>query len=478
MKKIQFNLKTILLLLALCAFLAPSSFAQRGKKKNKKNKDKEITEAVTSTTAGDNEPNWPKGRNKGIAKEKYALLIDAVNNEQFEEAIAPLNWIIENAPNLHADVYVKAVKLYSGLAKKAKEDGRDSEVIVNQDKIAEMYQIRIKNGLVEDMNDIYRRFGRDAYFYWKDDTSKTDTLYAHYKKTYEMDKDNFPRAQVIYYADATGKVYEKEGMTLEEMTTIYEDLKKYVDIRVAKEQDQEEKQKWKTYVQEKIGELELVYFPKDCNRITDLFGEKLKANPNDTLLINRVVKLMADNGCTKEPLFLEAMQAFYKLTPKNAIANTIGQLHMQNGDTDKALTWIEKSLEGAGDEEKAKAANTVLTLSKVAYKDGNYTKARSLAYKSAEMGSPSVAAEAYTFIGDLYMSTYKQCMQGDNIVQKRAVFLAAYDMYARGGNASKMASAKGQFPSKEDVFSDSKYKVGQSLSVGCWIGTTTTLRVK
>lgn len=461
MKKIQFNLKTILLLLALFAFLAPSSYAQ--------DDDDKVSQ---------NEPNWPSGKNKGIAKEQYALLIDAVNNEQFEEAIEPLNWILENAPNLHADVYVKAVKLYAGLAKKAGEDGRDSEVKVNQDKIAEMYQMRIKNGLAEDMNDIYRRFGRDAYFYWKDDASKTDTLYAHYKKTYEMDKDNFPRAQVIYYADAAGKVYEKEGMTLEEMTTIYEDLKKYVSSRIAKEEIAEEKDKWKTFVLDKIDELELIYFPKDCNRIADLFGEKLKASPNDTLLINRVVKLMADNGCTKEPLFLEAMQAFYKLTPTNAIANTIGQLHMQNGDTDKALTWIEKSLVGASAEEKEKAANTVLTLSKVAYKDGNYTKARSLSYKAAEMGNATVAANAYTFIGDLYMSTYKQCMQGDDIVQKRAVFLAAYDMYARGGDAAKMASAKGQFPTKEDVFSNDKYKVGQSISVGCWIGVTTTIRTR
>jgi hypothetical protein len=463
MKKIQFNFKTILLLLAIFAFLAPSSFAQEG----------EESEKVTS-----NEPNWPSGKNKGIAKEKYALLIDAVNNDQFEEAIEPLNWILENAPNLHADVYVKAVKLYDGLAKKAKNDGRDSEVKVNHDKIAEMYQIRIKNGLAEDMKDIYRRFGRDAYFYWKDDSTKTDTLYTHYKKTYEMDKDNFPRSQVIYYADATGKVYQKEGMTLEKMSSIYEDLKKYVAGRIAKEETQEEKDKWKNYVLDKIDELELIYFPKDCNRIADLFGEKLKANPNDTLLIQRVLKLMGDNECTKEPLFLEAMLAYYKLTPKTAIASTIGQLHMQNGDMDKALTWIEKSLVGASAEEKEKAAGTVLNLSKLAYKnESNYPKARSLALKAAEMGSSSVASDAYTFIGKLYMMSYKQC-KGEDAILMRIAFLAAYDMFERAGDTENMKSAKEQFPLKEDVFSNSKYKVGQSLSVGCWINTTTTLRVR
>jgi hypothetical protein len=460
MKKIQFNFKTILLLLALFAFVVPTSFAQDDEK-------------PTS-----NEPNWPSGKNKGIAKEKYALLIDAVNNEQFEEAIEPLSWILENAPNLHADVYVKAVKLYDGLMKKAKADGRDSEVKANQDKIVEMYQMRIQNGLAEDIPDLYRRFGLDAYFYWKDDSTKTDTLYHHYEKTYELDKEHFPRSEVIYYADATGKEYAQNLITLEKMTEVYEDLKKYVASRIAAEETQEEKDKWKNYVLDKIDELELIYFPKDCNRIADLFGEKLKANPNDTLLINRVVKLMADNGCTKEPLFLEALQAFYKLTPTNPIASTIGQLHMQNGDMDKALIWIEKSLIGASEAEIEKAAGTVLNLSKLAYKnESNYSKARTLALKAAGMGNSSVASDAYTFIGNLYMMSYKQC-KGDGAIMMRVAFLAAYDMFAKAGDTENMQKAKDQFPAKEDVFSNDKYQVGQTLSTGCWINTTTTLRTR
>ena len=264
MKKIQFNFKTILFLLALFAFLVPSSYAQ--KKDDDENGDKT------------NELNLPSGENKGIAREKYTLLIDAVNNKQFEEAVDPLNWILENAPNMHADVYVKAVKLYDGLAKKAEEEGRDSEVKVNQEKIAEMYKMRIKNGLADDMSDIYHRFGLDAYFYWKDDPAKIDTLYHHYEKTYQLDRDHFSRSEVIYYADAAGKEYEQELISLEKLTEVYEELKSYVAGRIAKEETQEEKDKWKSYVLDKIDELELIYFPKDCNRIADLFGEKLKAN--------------------------------------------------------------------------------------------------------------------------------------------------------------------------------------------------------
>jgi hypothetical protein len=74
------------------------------------------------------------------------------------------------------------------------------------------------------------------------------------------------------------------------------------------------------------------------------------------------------------------------------------------------------------------------------------------------------------------MGSYKACSTGD-AVQSRAVFLAAYDMYAKGGDNKGMSNAKAQFPSITDAFTLNK-KEGEVLNVGCWIGGTTTLRLR
>ena len=60
------------------------------------------------------------------------------------------------------------------------------------------------------------------------------------------------------------------------------------------------------------------------------------------------------------------------------------------------------------------------------------------------------------------------------MVQDRAVFIAAYNMYSRGGNATKMANAKAQFPSVENVFNETRNK-GDRITIGCWINETVTL---
>jgi hypothetical protein len=50
-------------------------------------------------------------------------------------------------------------------------------------------------------------------------------------------------------------------------------------------------------------------------------------------------------------------------------------------------------------------------------------------------------------------------------------------MYAKAGDNSGMANARQQFPSITDAFTLGK-KEGESMNVGCWIGGTTTLRLR
>src|SRR5690606_27184403 len=96
--------------------------------------------------------------------------------------------------------------------------------------------------------------------------------------------------------------------------------------------------------------------------------------------------------------------------------------------------------------------------------------------KAVETDS-SVKEKVYTLIGHLYLDSYEQCKKGENIVDDRAVFLAAYDMYQRAGNTEGMANAKQGFPSKEEIF-NYNIKTGDTVKVGCWINTSTTVRTR
>ncbi len=109
-------------------------------------------------------------------------------------------------------------------------------------------------------------------------------------------------------------------------------------------------------------------------------------------------------------------------------------------------------------------------------KEGNKQKARDFALKSASLSS-SQSSKAYKLVGDIYMNSYEQCKGGKDVVEDRAVFIAAYDMYVKAGNSAGMNNAKEQFPSKEEVFTYNK-KIGDSIKLNCWVGETVTIQTR
>lgn len=75
------------------------------------------------------------------------------------------------------------------------------------------------------------------------------------------------------------------------------------------------------------------------------------------------------------------------------------------------------------------------------------------------------------------MNSFDDCKKLDNYADDRLVYLAAYDMYQRAGESSKMGRAKSQFPSKEELFTQG-YEAGTTKTVGCWINESVVLRTR
>jgi tetratricopeptide (TPR) repeat protein len=147
---------------------------------------------------------------------------------------------------------------------------------------------------------------------------------------------------------------------------------------------------------------------------------------------------------------------------------------MSEDKLDSAETYLNKATELETD--PGKKADLYYDLANINYKKGNKVAARDFALKAVE-ANDTLKEKAYTLIGHMYMASFEQCKKGKSMVDDRAIFLAAYDMYQKAGNAEGMSNAKEQFPSKEDIF-NLNIKAGDSISIGCWINATTTIRTR
>jgi hypothetical protein len=84
--------------------------------------------------------------------------------------------------------------------------------------------------------------------------------------------------------------------------------------------------------------------------------------------------------------------------------------------------------------------------------------------------------DGFEKVGDLYMNS-NECFKKVNVAEDRLIYIAAYDEYAKSGNQAKMAAARAQFPSKEDIFL-LNWKSGEVKSTGCWVSESVTLRTR
>ncbi|MCU0382563.1 MAG: hypothetical protein MUF68_00725, partial [Cyclobacteriaceae bacterium] len=120
-------------------------------------------------------------------------------------------------------------------------------------------------------------------------------------------------------------------------------------------------------------------------------------------------------------------------------------------------------------------AEVLLSQGSIAARKGNKAEARKLFRQAIETDAAN--KDGYEKIGDLYYNSFNECSKRENQADDRAVYLLAYDYFARAGATQKMSAAKAAFPSKEDIFLVN-YQQGQSISVGCWIGESTTVRTR
>ena len=97
-----------------------------------------------------------------------------------------------------------------------------------------------------------------------------------------------------------------------------------------------------------------------------------------------------------------------------------------------------------------------------------YNKEKSRKNAKLSISLKSDNSNAYKLIGNLYMTSYEDCKESKSRVEDRLEFIAAYNMFKKGGLISQANQAREQFPSMEELFNEN-LEIGQTMNVGCWI---------
>lgn len=416
-----------------------------------------IALSFTKINAQCTEWNWPE--DKATAEEKNVLYGDALRVDNFKAAQAPHNWLLTNAPDLQVAIYQNGEKIYKGLIEETSDEAQKDIYI---DSLMIIYDMRVKYCNSE--AEVISRKAYSAYRYNIKKKSEMPNILALFDRAYELngnDMDYYlllPYMQVVVY-----NAQYIENLSDDEILERYDNINQVIDYQISQGKNVAKLEQYKSAIDGLI--VKVIDF--DCDMVRSKLGPQFNAEPENLKLAKKIFGFMLNGKCTDDPLWLEAGKKIQEKEPEYGLAKNIALKCKAAGDRECAEKYFNEAISLSDD--PSNIADIYIQLGSM--RGGS--AARSY-YEKAIAADPT-KNEAYSAIGYLYYQSFNDCAGKEDIVKDRAVFLAAYDMFSRGGNGEMMSKSKEQFPSKEEIFTYN-YSAGDQISVGCWIGVNTTIR--
>lgn len=409
---------------------------------------------------------WPEDKAK--AEECNVLYTDALSNGHLKQAIVPHQWLLNNAPNLNTSIYIKGADLYDDLATKEKDAAKKQVYI---DSLMIIYDLRIKN-CGEEASVTARK--ALSFYKFNINSAKSAEVLPVMDKAFELNGGNIMDGLLIPYMQSVRvSALKHKALTEDQILQKYDFVSGIVAGKVKKAQTENKPvDKLKGY-QDEIDKILLTLVKFDCDRVKSTLAPKFKQNPSDIGLAKKIFGFMLQGKCTDDPLWLEAGEAIHTVEKDFGLAKNLGVRYLTADNIEKGEFYLKEALElAANNQDKAEV---LILQGSIASRKGAKSDAREL-FRQAASTDPN-NKDAYEKIGDLYFNSFNDCAKKENQADDRAVYLVAYDYYAKAGASQKMGAAKASFPSKEDIFLVN-YTAGQSIRVGCWIGESTTIRTR
>jgi len=395
-----------------------------------------------------------------------SLYIEFFKQDNYKDAISGWRQAVAICPKAHESLWVNGTNIYSEFIEKETDEAKKQKLI---DTLEWCYDQRIVNFGGEGA--VLGRKGSDMIKYRPE---KPEAAYAVLDKSFQLQQMDMEPGALIYYYKSAYDMYRKKKAEKVLLFDLYGPCSDVVDHNKAGAYAS-------AYEQAQANIDKMFSTVAECPDLVEIYKPKFYATPKDEKLLRQILKLFDKRDCTDEELYLKAAVNLYEIEPSADAAYAIANGYAKKEQYNDALKFYMQAAEQSQDTEfKVK---TLTKAGNIALVSKQFSRSKSIAQQILALNPNS--GDAYIMIGDAYMGGRKDCA-GLNDCEDRAAFWAAYDKYARAksvdgsvaGTADKrMATAKEQFPQKEDCFFYGKNS-GDSYTIGCWIGETTTVRTR
>ncbi|MDO4461870.1 MAG: tetratricopeptide repeat protein [Bacteroidia bacterium] len=414
-----------------------------------------------------------------LARVRYT---DAYKLKNYAEAYN--DWLImfNEAPKIYgktSTLYSQGVTMLKNLLKKEKDEAKKAEYY---DMLLKAYDQRMKYyGNNKKYPTTYLQGMRALdMMAFKDDVASQKEAKELLAASLTGAPATLQGAFPAKYVEVVVDLYKAKEVDAEEVVKVYmtaTDAVKAIEGTLTEDKDKEQLSEVKGQIEQRFASSGAA----DTETIVSIFGPQLEANKANLdwlKLINRLLSKTDDGSETD--LYYATSENMHAIEPAAGSARGLAKMYMKRNDLEKSVQYYNQAIELVDNDEDKSLY--YLELSAVYLSSEKYANAKAAAYNSIKLregwGDP------YLMLGRIYAAGTK--LVGTEDWEKRAGYWVAVDKFSKAKavdsneriqkQAAELIKQYSQyFPTKEDLFMHG-VNVGQSYTVGGFIGETTTVR--
>ncbi|MDR0349074.1 MAG: hypothetical protein LBH90_06245 [Tannerella sp.] len=428
----------------------------------------------------DNGTPYGSGQDSIRCLTNISLFVPYAKVKNYADAYASWKDAYEECPAATKDLYLYGVQ------------------IVNW-QIAEEKDAAKKEALIEDLMSVYDkrvkyfgddpRYGRDwilarkaqDYIRLKGENLNPEIIYGWLSPVLDEYKEKTESLAVSWYMFASHKILElkpdHKGKYIEDFlkcSAIFD-----AQLTVAQAENNEKEisnlQALKSGIESGFANSGAA----DCETLESIYAQKIEGNKSNLEFLKEALTLFRRVGCQESETYFTASGYAHQVEPTMESAFGLGRQALKKEDHDTADKYFTEAASLAT--EDSTKADIYFTIAAVAFDRGNYSKSRQYCLKSIEINPH--ACKAYMLIGNMYAATAGNIY--DDPVMRKCVYYAVVDKFeaarradpsCAGEAGSLIARYSSHFPSTEEIFMHPDLEKGTRITIGGWIGETTTIR--
>ena len=410
--------------------------------------------------------------------QNISIYTEYVKTNNFQDAYTPWKAVFDETPWAQVGTYTNGAKILRALIAAEKDGAKQKEYFnllmkVHDQRIQYLDKLNTLSRTKSSKGDI---MGTKAHDYLSMGGQDMNAAYEMFAEAVASEKHNLPYYVLMEFVDVSARKTKIDAAHKEQLVQDYIAASGYANEALKAAKKESAKKNYQT-AKDNIDAYFINSGVATCDNLQEIYAPKVEENKGNIEYLKSVITVMQKLGCKESEAYFAASEYAHAIEPTAATAFGCGAMYYKKGDIDKSIQYFDNAIEL--EQDPIQKADYCYTTAQILFGNKQLSKAKQYARKAIE--SNGASGKAYILIAQMYAASPN--WSDEAALNKCTFFAAIYKLQKAKSvepsveeQANEMIRSYSAYtPKDEDLFFIG-LKKGNSVTIGGWIGETTTIR--